>query len=144
VKITTLDEKTLRLLPDSKDAIAKILPEVDRLPDDSPKGCPCKLGEVRRYLEAETGRTGHDLFFGRTARIAGVQFWLWGAIDDGESVFIDVSQCGAGGLLAMGAAGDLSPEQYLLLRFVRSWRDKVLGPQLGQTPPKGARWREGR
>jgi hypothetical protein len=50
-----------------KEEIVKVQPEFPRLGVDSPAGCPRSLSDVKRYVGGETGRKGHDLFFGRTA-----------------------------------------------------------------------------
>ncbi len=64
----------LETLPADKQDLVKIQPEFPK-----------------RYIGAETGRKGHDLFFGRRALVGDVRFWLWGFIDDGETCYVDVS-----------------------------------------------------
>jgi hypothetical protein len=111
-------------IPSDKEEIRKIQPEFPRLKNDSPVDCPCSMAEIRRYISAETGRRGHDLFFGRTAQVGDVQFWLWGFIDDGETCFVDVSVRSGSSSLAMGSGEGLTPAQFIALRYARHWRER--------------------
>jgi hypothetical protein len=114
----------LDALPTNKGDIQKIQPEFPRLKIDSPAGCPCPMAEIRRYVTAETGRKGHDLFFGRTALVGDVHFWLWGLIDQGETCFVDVSARGDRSFLSMGSGEGLTPEQFIALQYARHWRGR--------------------
>jgi hypothetical protein len=111
-------------LPAEKEEILKLQPVFPRLKKDSPADCPCSMVEIRRYVTAETGRRGHDLFFGRTAIVGDVHFWLWGLIDDGETCFVDVSARRGTSSLCMGSGEGLTPEQYIALRYARYWRGR--------------------
>jgi hypothetical protein len=108
-------------LPTDKE-IRQIQPEFPRLQHDSPVDCPCTMAEIRRYIAAETGRKGHDLFFGRTALVRDVHFWLWGFLDDGETCFLAVSARKGKSFLALGSGEGLTPEQFIALRYARYWR----------------------
>jgi hypothetical protein len=114
----------LEALPTDKEEIVKMQPEFPRLESDSPSGCPRSLSEVKRYVSAETGRKGHDLFFGRTALVGDVRFWLWGFIDDGDTCYVDVSAGKGTTLIGMGSGEGLTPEQYIALRYARRWRGR--------------------
>src|SRR5579884_4314708 len=107
----------LETLPE--DEVVKLQPDFPRLDPDSPHGCPCSLAEIRKYLSAEAGGGRRDLFFGRTALVGDVRFWLWGYVDDGKSYFVDVSQKARRTLIGMGSGEGLTPEQYIALRYIR-------------------------
>src|SRR5450432_1835490 len=110
-------------LPRSQEEMQKIHPELDRLEPDSPKGAPCGLSEIRKYLRAEAGSGERDLFFGRTALIGKIKFWLWGYTEGSATCYVDVSTDGSEYLIGSGSGENLTPEQYLALRYVRRWRD---------------------
>ena len=93
-----------------------------RLAPDSPRGCPLSMVDIKRYVTAETGRKGHDLFFGRTAVVGDVHFWLWGFLNDGETCYVDVSIRKGKSSLSMGSGVGLTPEQHIALRYARHWR----------------------
>jgi hypothetical protein len=112
----------LQALPTEKEAMQKLQPEFPRLKMDSPVGCPCSMADIRRYITAETGRKGHNMFFGRTALVGDVHFWLWGFIDEGDTCFVDVSARGDQSHLGMGSGEGLTPEQFIALRYARRWR----------------------
>jgi hypothetical protein len=112
-------------LPTSKEEIRKIELEFPRLEPDSPDGCPCSMAEIRRYLSAEAGTGKRDLFFGRTARVGAVRFWLWGYVDDGRTYFVDVSESAGHSTIAMGSGEELTSEQYIALRYARRWRGRT-------------------
>src|SRR5438270_10875839 len=113
----------LDALPTSREEIAAVQPEFPRLKEDSPKECPCSVGDIKRYVAAEMGKKGHDLFFGRTAQVGEVRFWIWGLIDNGSTYYVDVSIGPKGApLVAMGSGEGLTPEQHIALRFARHWR----------------------
>jgi hypothetical protein len=114
----------LQALPTEKKEMQKLQPEFPRLNKDSPVGCPRTMVEIRRYITAETGREGHDLFFGRTALVGDVQFWLWGFIDEGDTCFVEVAARGDHSRLSIGSGEGLTPEQYLALTYARHWREQ--------------------
>lgn len=119
-----MSDTSLRALPTSVEAIRKLRPEFPRLTPDSPKGCPVSMSEIRAYLRAECEAAVPDLFFGRTASIGGVRFWLWGFTDGrGLTMFVDVGARGAKSRLNVASAQDLSAEQYLALQYARWWRE---------------------
>ncbi|HEV3190985.1 MAG TPA: hypothetical protein VGY54_10835, partial [Polyangiaceae bacterium] len=109
-------------LPTEKAEIAKLHPVFPRLAPDSPGGCPLSMVDIKRYVTAETGRKDHDLFFGRTAIVGDVHFWLWGLLDAGDTCYVDVSAGRGRSLLSMGSGVGLTPEQYIALRYARQWR----------------------
>jgi hypothetical protein len=117
-----LSQRDLDMLPTEKEQIALLSLEFRRLADDSPAGCPYPLTSVRRYITAETGRKGHELFFGRTALVGRVRFWLWGIMDEGTSLYVDASEFRGASLLSMGSGEGLTPEQYIGLAYARYWR----------------------
>jgi hypothetical protein len=84
------------------------------------------MHDIKRYVTAETGRRDHDLFFGRTAVLGDVHFWLWGFLDDGETCYVDVSVRGSESLVSMGSGAELTPEQHIALRYARHWRRRQL------------------
>ena len=112
----------LRELPTDKAAIAKLHPAFPHLVPDSPAGCPISMVDIKRYVTAETGRKGHDLFFGRTAMVGDVHFWLWGLLDDGETCYVEVGARQGRSLLGMSSGAGLTPEQYIALQYARHWR----------------------
>lgn len=111
-------------LPTDKFAMQKLAPEFERLDPDSPDGCPCTLADVRKYLRADPAAGRADLFFGRTARIGTMRFWLWGFAVLGKTVYVAVEQEGTDAGIVSGSGEGLSPEQYLGLRYARTLRDK--------------------
>jgi hypothetical protein len=115
-------ETDLARLPTEKAEIAKLHPVFPRLVPDSPAACRVSMVDIKRYVTAETGRKGHDLFFGRTAVVGDVHFWLWGFLDDGETCYVDVSVRKGRSSLSMGSGVGLTPEQYIALRYARHWR----------------------
>lgn len=114
-------EETMRPedLPTENDAIQKLALEFERLEPDSPKGCPCSLADIRGYLSADPSTARKDLFFGRTARIGSMKFWLWGYVADAMTFFVTVEQDERGLSIASGLGDGLTPEQYLGLRYAR-------------------------
>ena len=82
------------------------------------------MSELRRYVEAETGRVGHDFFFGRTALVDGVRFWVWGIVDQGETLYVDVSEHGGRSVVSMGRGERRSVEDYVRARYARSWSSR--------------------
>jgi hypothetical protein len=111
-------------LPTDKEESKKIQPEFPRLKNDSLADCPRSMAEIKRYITAETARRGHDLFFGRTAIVGDVHFWLWGFIDNGETCFVDISLRNGGSLLGMGSGEELTPEPFIALSYARDWRGR--------------------
>jgi hypothetical protein len=82
------------------------------------------MREIREYLRAEQGEAPQDLFFGRTAAVGDVRFWLWGYVDRGHTYYVDVSQRKGRASISVGSGDRLTPEQYMALRYVRSWRKR--------------------
>ena len=111
-------------LPTSKAEVLAIKPEFPKLVEDSPRGCPCSATEIARYLVAETGAK-QDLFFGRTALVGDVRFWLWGYVSDGQAYYVDVSARGERSTICMGSGEGLTPEQYIALRYARRWKKRA-------------------
>jgi hypothetical protein len=116
-------------LPTAKEEIVNFQLEFPRLEPDSPESCPCSMTDIRRYLYAEAGSGKRDLFFGRTALVGGVRFWLWGYVDGGRTYFVDVSQDARSqdaqnSSLCMGSGEGLTPEQYIALQYARRWRGR--------------------
>ena len=111
-KVFVMDEPTIGVDVGAKEEIRKIEVEFPRLEPDSPDGCPCSMAEIGRYLSAEAGKGKRDLFFGRTARVGVVRFWLWGYVDGGRTYFVDVSASGGHSTIAMGSGDGLTSEQY--------------------------------
>ncbi|WP_394849716.1 hypothetical protein LZC95_19965 [Pendulispora brunnea] len=122
----------LKKLPTEVEEMAKLDVDFPRLPEDSPKGCPWSMADIRRYLRAECCGGTHDLFFGRTAVIGNVRFWLWGYVEGGRTYFVEVADRGGGdAVLGMGGEQGLTPEQYMALYYARwcrkpQWRPRVL------------------
>jgi hypothetical protein len=115
----------LEKLPLDTEEMRKLEPEFPRLENDSPKGCPRSMNEIRQYVIVETGEKGHDLFFGRTALVGDVRFWLWGYTDEkGRTEYVDVSSGRGTSSLSMGSGDNLTPEQYIALQYARYWRDE--------------------
>ena len=112
-------------LPTVRMEMAKLRLDLSRLDPDSAKGCPISMADIRRYVVAETGRRGHDYFFGRTALVDDVSFWLWGIIDAGACCYIDVSAARGAALIGMGSGEGLTPEQFIALRYACQWRGKA-------------------
>jgi hypothetical protein len=95
------------------------------LADDSPKGCPFSMAAINKYLNAESGGVRPDLFFGRTALVGDVRFWLWAYIDGGKTYFVDVSERAGRSTVCIGSGEGLSPEQYIALRYARRWKGRA-------------------
>jgi hypothetical protein len=115
----------LEKFPTKKQEMLALSPEFPRLMEDSPKGCPCTLVQIRQYLSAEGGGSRCDLVFGRTALVGAVRFWLWGYVDGGKTYFVDVSENAGHPMICTGSGEGLTPEQYIALRYARSWRGKT-------------------
>jgi hypothetical protein len=111
--------------PTAKEETLKLRPEFPRLEPDSPEGCPCSMAAIRKYLAAEAGSGKHDLFFGRTALVDDVRFWLWGYVENGRTYFVDLSEKAGRSTICMGSGDGLSPEQYIALRYARRWRGRT-------------------
>lgn len=114
--------------PDEEREIAKLEVELPRLPEDSPKGCPRSVSDVKSYLRAEFAserdpKPTFDLFFGRTAQIGGTKFWLWGFTHhDGRTYYVVVTLLNRTASI-MYAPGDcLTPEQFVALQYARFFR----------------------
>jgi hypothetical protein len=110
--------------PTDRNEAIKFNPDIERLEPDSAASCPYSLGKIRTYLRAETGADVADLFFGRTALIGEVKFWLWGYVKDSHSYFVDVSSGGGKTRVGMGSGEGLTPEQYIALEYARHWGKK--------------------
>ena len=82
------------------------------------------MTDIHEYLRAESSKRVVGLAFLRTALIGEVSFWLWSYHDSGRRHYVDVGAVGARAVIATGAADDLTPEQYLGLRYARRWRGK--------------------
>jgi hypothetical protein len=115
----------LEKLPTKKQEVLALSPEFPRLMEDSPKGCPRTLVQIRQYLSAEAGGSKWDLVFSRTALVGAVRFWLWGYVDARKTYFVDVSENGGHSTICMGSGEGLTPEQYIALRYARSRRGKT-------------------
>jgi hypothetical protein len=109
-------------LPTSKAEILKMTLDFPRLAPDTPDGCPCSMAAIRKYLAAEAGSARRDLFFGRTALVSDVRFWLWGYVEGERTYFVDVSERKGESTICMGSGEGLTPEQYIGLRYARAWR----------------------
>jgi hypothetical protein len=114
----------LAKLPTRREDMIKLNPEFPRLPDDSPRGCPVTMAEIRRYLRAETGTGKHELFFGRTALVADVRFWLWGYVENGETYYLYVSERNGYSPIDFAYGEEITPEQFIALKYASQWRDR--------------------
>ncbi len=104
-----------------------IEPVLARLHPDDESGCPMSKRDIHAYLKADAPApyVKPDLFFGRTALIEGVRFWLWGFVERGRTNFVDVGAYGDEAIVGVGLGDGLTPEQFLALRYVRQWKPKL-------------------
>ena len=94
--------------------------DLPRLDPDSADACPASMASVLRYLHDEAAPeepTVHDLRFLRTARVSGLESWIWEFLEsDGAQCFVTVSRPD-GGRVTIGYDENydgLTPEQFML------------------------------
>ena len=83
------------------------------------------MRDIRTYLLAEYGRRDFDLFFGRTAAIKGVHFWLWAFLHRARRQYVLVSAWRGRSLLNAGGGEQLSPEESIQHEFTSYWSVKL-------------------
>ena len=85
------------------------------LQENTPESCPVSAEDLGQYQE----ESSQEPLFIRTAMLFGFRYWLWQSVDTSD--YLVVEQHGNTVTTSAAESEGLTPEQFLLWNFMRTW-----------------------
>lgn len=111
-------------MPHTREGLKQLTLDIPRLAHDSPKQCPAKLSDIKRYVRDESASgTSSGMRWCRTADIDDVHYWVWELDEDGDLAYVYVELFEDSSLLGLDDADGMTFEQFLVWVYLRNQYD---------------------